>query len=405
LLARGALAPALRREARWLRRWAARFAESVRCDGAEAAAVADVDHDGRPELLLVGTDGIRCGRFEGGRWRELARGPLPDAMGTIEACLGGDVLGDGRDELVVAGGDRQLGRSLRVFRIERTGERLSLRTMARLPLAAHADAAGLALARTGAASGGELLVARAAEGGRQGWRVQLGPEGELLTRALCGALAPLARVEAVAAADVDGDGRDEALVGTRGPGGRDVRLGESAASPAGGTRWRRRIGAVEAIVPVDLDRDGALDLALGLDRSADRSTGRSWPPASVVVLDAGLTARPGRRTIVPLVPAEPQRWSARFAALLAADLHASGAPALCALVQTWRTDHGASPPRRRLLVCCERADDRLRVLRIVLPEGTFGWALTADLDLDGDDELVFGGPRQAVVVGLRRRGP
>ena len=79
--------------------------------GASACAAADLNHDGRPDLILCYAEagfvyhfnrGFRCLGEEGDlRLEQVEEGPKPDSFG-VRRCVAADFNADGAEDLAVA---------------------------------------------------------------------------------------------------------------------------------------------------------------------------------------------------------------------------------------------------------------------------------------------------------------
>lgn len=327
---------------------------------------------------------------------EVALGPPCDGA-AIECALDAMVVPTGATELAldalglarVAGGERRAW-SVRSCRDDGCGPLARARILALDRLDGDLDADGYADALLGAPEegGGRVVV-------RGGAASLGGPEGSLDP-----GLEPSARFGlALASADLDGDGRGDALVGAPfadGDAGGDAgaaylaRGGDSPArlDPGPGSP-AETLGAAVAIVG-DVDGDGFLDVALGAPQSSERAD-----DAGRVVVLYGSRAGLGRATALAF---EPAPGAAFGAALAGGDLDGDGF-ADVVIGEPGRTPAASTPEAGRVLVFRGGPAGVATTPQIIAPSTPqarlrFGQAVEVLDDLDGDGlaDLAVGAP-------------
>jgi len=393
--------------------WVDRLSPAVDVEEAASrlAAAGASPVDGRPAIacargsrvaVLVFAAG--AGDGGGGAAGEGATGALRIAVAADDAIPRGhvatdlvvaDIDGDERSDIAVAVAGP--GRSAELRVLSARGGRLE--TVAVEPLAAPVPHGGLAALRRP----------------RPGLLVACGPPGEafvLRARPRTAApgkglpLAPFEREDlaatprgagALAAAPVDE--RDEAgttVAIARGGLAPELRalVPVPAPSPPKGLA-RRLIGPVTAIAAIAGDRERPSLLACGVSRLPGTLLAPGPDAAGVWVF----ALRADGLEVVHREAATSAAGPFEVLALAAGDVLGEGRPSLAALVE--RAD--AAAPTRALQVYSGLGRPDAPVVRrdLVFGDRPVEWVVAADLDLDGDAELVAGGPAGARVYGLR----
>jgi len=226
---------------------------------ATALAVANVDGDGLPDLVLVRGDD--ADPLPGTQNVTVVLGGLPGDPEHYASGIGepadvevGDLTGDGQPEIVVAGDEASVsvlanesGGSFAVGDLEPTGATGASR---RIALAQLDDGGALDLLATDSGAASLLVLLGDGAGGFQ----PLGPRPTGLPGSAF----------SVAAGDVNGDGFADALAG--GAGGRSAALlgnGGGGLAPAPGSPFSSGAAAgdrIDDLVAADMNRDGQLDV-------------------------------------------------------------------------------------------------------------------------------------------------
>jgi hypothetical protein len=276
------------------------------CFGHALRAAGDVDGDGRDDALVGHEHGARCelrSGADGSRLRALDRS-WRDVLAL------GDLDRDGADDLLLFLGGAAEVRSGRDDRLLR---HLSLHDARSLLPAGDLDGDGLTdLLVSGEA---HTLWASAAPAGEDGARPAPFPRaarrelGELWPGGASGE--PGALLAAVAAGDLDGDGRtDLALSVARGEAGAVLALPGSGGAPL----WRIEGAATlghALLAPGDLDGDGAPDLVVAQPVAPFTVVIRAHSGADGVELwraswdDGGMTVRPRLAAAPPVEEGAP----------------------------------------------------------------------------------------------------
>ena len=209
---------------------------------APGQASADLDGDGRPELVGVGSGALSVRSLVDGRFAAPTVYPLPEVATRLALA---DVDGDGRIDVVTGAPERMAllwssGAALGQF------HEVAIDAAVREVVAGDVDGDGFADVVATVQDDAGLLLARG------------GPRGPRPTQRLA-----IGEVDALALADLDGDGRSELAVSrpelgvvqmfTAGRGDPRGRL------TPGAIAWRTTVPG--ALAAADLDGDGALDLA------------------------------------------------------------------------------------------------------------------------------------------------
>jgi tRNA A-37 threonylcarbamoyl transferase component Bud32/TolA-binding protein len=405
-----ALAPAERDEAREELAWLDALGAPVDLPGADAAAIGDTDGDGKPELLLLRA-GTLVAYTAGPRGiREVYRAEVASPREEVMDFCAADVDGDARAEAILAVVDEELGPCLKVVSLGRgrRGARDDLNSdpeaaedparspavvtvLARARLPGRVPRNGLAAGDLDGCGRAEIVVCAAGGAGPRLFR--LGPGGALVAGDVAPDLAGRASALAAWVGGADRDGRADLLLGTAGPLGDDVRLYRWNPAAAGlELAFRQKVGVVTAVLEEDLDRDGAPDIVLAKTHGAGGARAEYGLGDGLHVLAGrgGAAFAAGFGDALPLDSAAPRR----IASLATGDLTASGAASVAAIVED------AAARRVTVYGGFGREGGPWR-REIALGERRAEWVRMADLDADGDAELVVGGREFVRIYGLR----
>lgn len=270
-----------------------------------SAGVADLDGDGALELVAGGFAAAGAGRRstvlvyrqQGAEWTPLAEGGWDGGPGsTVRNVQIADVDGDGRPEVVALGriGDEQYAAKARLAILGLDGATLATRAVQDWRAGAYTNGYGLAVGdldgdrRPEIVTGGFQSDGQGEAGFVRVWSLS---GGELALRAehvLDGQGSDSMRVNDLALADVDGDGRAEIVaVGRHGPRrSKDVKLRLDQRREGGDVSVLAFTGAaltvraryawtkgtslrLRSVVAVDVDGDGAQELVAGGQYDAD----------------------------------------------------------------------------------------------------------------------------------------
>jgi len=450
LAAAGEAAPGReeRRHAQAALAWLDATAGALDLPGADAGTTGDVSGDGRPEILLARGSVVTVVELGPEGPVVVARGSAGSPREAVIEIAAADVDADGRAEAVLVTRDPREGTVVTVLSLPkgdgaREGAVAALATRRRVRIDGRVARGGLACGDVDGDERADIVIATspgaASEGsGAGGGLIVLRStrEGDLAPLALGDAAAARgASILALAVADLDKDRRAEVILGTGGAGGDDVRVlrwGEGA----GGLEVASRVttGPVVALSVEDVDGDGRRDILVGrADFGPDRGAGAgrapvpgTLPPGVHLLRATGgapgfaaawrdpdaaggaTTARDDvGRLLGPLCPTQGLE-SARVLAITTGDLTASGAPSIVALAAPHPRPVGApapfagDDPTALVLVYggAGRGGDVERS-RIALRGRALDWARTADLDADGDAELIVGSVDGVRIYGIR----
>lgn len=266
--------------------------ERPRFNGVPAQAVADVNGDGRDDLVLMGTppgadvgsrqDWYAATRIGAGNWAQLVSVQRPGGYGGPGAVRVADLGGDRRPDLVWA--EQTLdGESLLAWALAQDGGYGAVQTLT-LP-GRRGSATSLAVGDVDGDGQADIVYARQGE-------LSQDDNVLLVLRGLPGGGFAVARTltagrlpGALAIGDIDGDGRADILVAR--PNGQLSGVGVLLQRADGSFDTERNFettvqtGAVNRdMTLVDVDGDGRQDLVIGPDLLLRRPVAGAWPAAA-----------------------------------------------------------------------------------------------------------------------------
>ncbi len=359
----------------------------------------DLDRDGRPEIVSVDDDahGVVLSTFDGRGFTETARvRVLGEETFPITTLGTGDLDGDGKDEVLAAGGDanRKTGMVAVIARREN-----ALDLVAKAPLGSGLAKGCLATADLAGDGKRELLVGTGAY--ERGLRVyRLDAKARSLT--LAGTLPLGGDALAVLPRDVNGNRRAEVWVVTGPWNGYHVDCLETDA----------KTGTFDVRSRTPLAGYSQVDPAAGIGGATDFLVGESWSATQI----APLQELYGRKGVE-----KTYRAPGLYRLRMNADLSAQVDPvwALGGLQEStgnWavsfhgrETEYawGTAPPPASGTCLYEKGKAGWAPLCLVHPPADFTVPIPWDLDGDGDSELLLGVPdpasghaRRVAILGL-----